>query len=191
MSSRFSNKAVFLDRDGTIIIEKGYLASSDEVELYKGAPNALRMLKDNGFLLIVVTNQSAVARGLVSLDTIENIHHRMISILRKDGIELDGIYYCPHHPTEGINEYVKDCDCRKPGTGLLERAVKEFHIDLQRSYTVGDKLTDIEMAHGLSMKSVLVRTGYGESEINKIEGITPDFIATDLKEAAEWILKAV
>lgn len=131
------NKAIFIDRDGTINVDVHYLDDPAKFEMYSGVCEGVRKLKDNGFKIIVVTNQSGIARGYFTEKQLSNIHERMKNEFRKFGIVLDGIYYCPHHPDD-------NCNCRKPNTGLFEKAINEHNIDVKKSYTIGDKTLDID-----------------------------------------------
>lgn len=184
-----AHKAVFLDRDGTIIEDTGYIRSPDQINFIPGSIEAIKMLKDAGYKIIVISNQSGVARGLLTedmLQTIDKIIHR--SILNGGG-QIDGSYYCPHHPEIGVYPYKQVCECRKPHPGLVKKAVKEHHIDLSKSFMVGDHATDIETAKraGIS-KSVFVLTGHGESEKANLKS-QPDYFAPNLLAAARWILQ--
>ena len=177
--------AVFLDRDGTLVVEKGYLCRPEEVELIPGAARALRELAGAGFLRVVVTNQSGVARGFYGLDAVERVHEAIQALLGREGASVEGWYVCPHHP-----EFTGPCGCRKPETGLLERAVQDLGIDLARSWVVGDKVSDIELARRAGCRAALVRTGYGrraEAEL-AASGRFPEIVADHLEEAVERIL---
>jgi D-glycero-D-manno-heptose 1,7-bisphosphate phosphatase len=137
------NKAIFLDRDGTVIIDKAYLNNVSEIEFIKGVPETLKALKKQGYLLIIVSNQSGVARGYYQEDTVNEIHREMNRMLSRDyGITLDAFYYCPHHPDYGTEAYRKNCDCRKPAPGMVLKAAKEHQIDICQSFMIGDKPSD-------------------------------------------------
>ena len=155
-------QAVFLDRDGTINEEVGYLDRMEKLQLIPGAAEAIRLINESGMKAVAVTNQSGVARGIFTESFVAEIHARLREMLRAEGAFLDGIYYCPHHPTEGRVEYLKICDCRKPAPGMLLRAAAELHLDPARSYMVGDTLKDIEAGGRAGAQGILVRTGYGE-----------------------------
>jgi len=180
--------AVFLDRDGTINHDVGYLSSPGELELLPGSAEALRRLGEAGLKLIVVTNQSGIARGLIEEMRIADIHARLDEMLHEHGAGVDAYYYCPHHPEHG--ERV-ECDCRKPGPGMARTAAREHGIDLSRSYFVGDKYSDIMLGKNAGGRTVLVLTGYGPSERIRLEGagVKPDMIADGLLEAADWIIR--
>lgn len=177
--------AVFLDRDGTICEEVGYLNHVSRFRMFPSAAAALRRLTEAGYAVIVVTNQSGVARGYFPESLVPQVNQVMVQQLSEAGANVDAVYYCAHAPAE-------NCVCRKPKTGMLERAVREHGIDLQRSFVVGDRYGDIQLAHNAEARGVLVRTGYGEGEIawHSAEwSAPPDFIADDLTAAVDWILR--
>ncbi len=177
--------AVFLDRDGTINEEVGYLNDLSRLRLLPGVADALKMLKNAGFKLIVITNQSGVARGYFSKEFVFKTHELIQKRLFKKRVLLDDFFICFHHPDE-------NCNCRKPKPGLILEAVRKHSIDLKRSYIIGDKITDIETGKNLGIKTILVLTGYGKKELRYItqkKDIYPDFIAKNLKEAAEIVLR--
>lgn len=171
-------RGVFLDRDGTIIQERGYLSDPETIELIPGATRAICLINRLGLAAVVVSNQSGVARGYVTLAQVEAIDRRLRLLLEQEGAFLDGMYYCPHLPADG-------CTCRKPEPGMLQKAAEELQIDLPGSYLAGDKTADIDTIHRVGGKGILVLTGYGRGEQG---GIPPDFVARDLLEAAYWIL---
>lgn len=177
--------AVFLDRDGTLVVERGYLTDPADIELLPGVPEALLRLRAAGFLLVVVSNQSGVGRGFFSAATVHAAMARLRGALRERGVELDAIYFCPHRPDAG-------CACRKPGTGLLERAAEDLAISLPRSVMVGDKRLDAETGRRAGGRGLLVRTGYGRDEEQQVAGgdprVAPDAVVADLGAAADWIL---
>jgi D-glycero-D-manno-heptose 1,7-bisphosphate phosphatase len=172
-------RAVFLDRDGTIIVEKHYLKDPSQVELLEGACEGLRLLQRMGFKLVIVTNQSGLKRGLFTVQDLENIHQRLTALLDECGVGIDGIYYSPDLPEEASKK-------RKPGTGLVEQAARELHLSFRGSYCIGDKHEDIEMGRRKKMKTVLVLTGYGTDVKALVE---PTHAAKDLLDAARWIQK--
>lgn len=184
---RSPRPAVFLDRDGTLVIERGYLTDPADIELLPGAVAALRRLRDAGYLLVVVSNQSGVGRGFFSASTVYAAMARLRERLRAGGVEPDAIYFCPHRPEAG-------CACRKPGTLLLERAADDLEISLPRSAMVGDKLLDAETGRRAGGRGLLVRTGYGRDEEARAsevpEASRPDAVVEDLGAAADWILAA-
>ena len=172
---------VLLDRDGTIIEEKGYLSDPEDVELIPGASRAIRLLNHLGLRTVVVSNQSGVARGYFPDSVVEEINARVQLLLGERGASLDGMYYCPHHPDDG-------CTCRKPEPGMLQLAAEELRVDLPSSYMVGDKADDIGAIHRVGGKGIVVLTGYGAEELKVWQGDPPDFVAQDLLEASYWIL---
>ena len=179
--------AVFLDRDGTITEEVGYLNHLSHFRLLDGVAEAIRRLNNASLPVIVVTNQSGVGRGYFPESLVREVHERMIVELRAEAAHLDGVYYCPHVSAD-------DCDCRKPKTGMLEQAGRELGLDVKKSFVVGDRRGDVELAHRAGARSILVRTGYGEGELawhGKTWPHQPEFVAADLPEAVRWILKEV
>jgi D-glycero-D-manno-heptose 1,7-bisphosphate phosphatase len=182
MSIERERPAVFLDRDGTLITERYYLADPDQLELVAGAVTSLQALQAAGYLLVVVTNQSGIARGLYDVGDFQRVQGRLDAILRGDGIVLDGVYHCPHHP-----DFTGPCECRKPGSGLFLRAQQDLGIDLGRSAYVGDRLKDVVIGLEFGGLPVLVMTGYGAEE--KQHAPPGVHIARDLAEAARTILK--
>ncbi len=176
------NKAVFLDRDGVINKEVGYLSSVDKFELIEGTITALEILKKKKFLLIIISNQAGIARGYYSEKTLAEIHEKMKNILKDNNIILDDIFYCPHHPN-----FTGPCDCRKPKPGMILRAKEKYKIDLSDSFMVGDTLNDIEAGFNAGCQTVLVLTGYGEDERKKESKISPNYIFKNLLEFAKTI----
>ena len=155
-------QAVFLDRDGTINEEVGYLDRMEKLQLIPGAAEANRLINKSGMKAVIVTNQSGVARGVFDEAFVEKTHTHLRDILRAEGALIDAFYFCPHHPTDGRVEYLKICDCRKPAPGMLLRAAEELRIDPLRSYMVGDTLKDIEAGARAGAQGILVRTGFGK-----------------------------
>ena len=185
-------RAVFLDRDGVVIEEVGYLSDVSQLRFTLHSAQAVHLLNETKMKVIMITNQSGVARGYFSEGAISEIHHEMNKQLSAEKAFIDGIYYCPHHPEGAVERYAIQCDCRKPGLGLLTKAAKEHSIDLKHSYLVGDKLSDVECALKAGMTSILVLTGYGKDAMKKItEGssVKPVCIAKNLYEAAQWIIE--
>ena len=182
------NVAVFLDRDGTINEEMGYINHIDRFMLLPGAAEAIRRINESGIKAVVVTNQSGAARGYFPLELIDQVHKKLHQLLKAEGAFLNGIYTCVHAPP-GKGE-AGACDCRKPKIGLMLQAAHELHIDLGRSYVVGDRLKDIVMARNGGAKAILVLTGYGKGEQDFLAAskVQPDFVAADLAEAVDWIL---
>jgi D-glycero-D-manno-heptose 1,7-bisphosphate phosphatase len=185
------NRAVFLDRDGTLCEEVGYLNHIDRFQIYPWTASALRRLNEAGLRTIVITNQSGVARGYFPESLVHQVHERLKTELSLHGAHLDGIYYCPHLPEAKLEPYRMACDCRKPGLGMIQRAAREHDIDLAGSFLVGDRDIDIETAYRGGMRAILVLSGYGKGEyLYRRESwpCSPDYVATDLAEAAAWIL---
>lgn len=176
MSAR---RFVVLDRDGTLVVERHYLSDPAELELTEGAADGLRRLAALGLGLVVVTNQSAVGRGLFDQARLDAIHARLEEMLAAEHVALDGIYVCPHRPEE-------DCSCRKPRTGLLERAGRELQFVPAESFVIGDKASDIELGRRAGATTILVRTGYGE-EVAASRATAPDHVVANLAEAARVI----
>ena len=158
------NRAVFIDRDGTLSEEVGYINHPERFRLFPYAGQAIRHLNESGWLAIVTTNQAGVARGYFSEEMIETVHKGMEDKLAIDGARLDGIYYCAHHPSVGDAPYRVDCNCRKPKPGLITRAATDFDVDLKNSWMVGDRYSDIELARNAGVKSAFVLSGYGRGE---------------------------
>lgn len=177
-----ARRFVLVDRDGTIIFDKHYLAEPAGVELIPGAAQGLRRLHELGFGIVVVTNQSGIGRGYFSAETQDRVHERMCALLEAEGVRVDGIYICPHAP-----EY--DCTCRKPLPGLAEQAVAEHGFDPRTAFVVGDKQADIELGKAIGAVSILVRTGKGAAEEAKGKVGAADHIVDDLKAAAEVIAR--
>ena len=179
-------RAVFLDRDGTINVEVNYLSQVEDFHFIPGAPWALKRLKDAGFLLVVVTNQSGIGRGYYDEAALETIHDHMHADLAHYGASLDACYFCPHHPEHAIGDYRRECGCRKPLPGMLQQAARDLDIDLASSFMIGDKLMDVEAGLAAGCTPLLVLTGYGSANLDRLpEGVKayPDLLA-----AAEAIL---
>ncbi len=175
-------KAIFLDRDGVINKEVSYLSNPDMFEFIEGSIEALKILKQKNFMLIVITNQAGIARGFFTEETLMAIHNKMKKILRNHGIDLVDIYYCPHHP-----DITGPCDCRKPKPGMIIKAKLKHNINLTKSYMIGDTLNDIKTGKAAKCKTVLVLTGYGKEEQKKIDLIKPDMIYENLYRFAKEI----
>lgn len=176
---KFEKKpAVFLDRDGVLTEEKGYINSVNEMHIFSYVSKCVAKIKEKGYYTIVVTNQSGVARGLFTEDTLCEMNEYLI---RMTGV--DALYYCPHHPDGRILKYRKNCKCRKPETGLFIQACKDFNIDIMRSYMVGDRAGDILAGQRIGVKTILLESGYGTAGLEK--DVSPDFIFSDLREILE------
>ena len=183
--------AVFIDRDGTINEQLGYINHLSRFVILPGVSEAVRLLNKNNWWAIIVSNQGGVARGYYPIELVEEIHAFLKSSLKERGATIDGIFFCPHHPAGILPEYSSECDCRKPETGLIDRAREVFEIDMSSSYVVGDRHVDIELASRLNLKGVLVKTGYGLGEIEYIipeKRLKPHHVAEDLLDAVKWIL---
>lgn len=180
------DRAVFLDRDGTLVVERGYITSPDMLELVPGAAGAVVRLKAAGWKVLVVTNQGAIGKGELTEETLGAIHFRMMALLSEAGASVDAIYFCPHHPDAVRDEMREECDCRKPRPGMILRAASENSIDLAESVMVGDTTRDIEAGRSAGTRTVLVLTGHGAR--TKTEKHRADHVAADLAAAADWIL---
>jgi histidinol-phosphate phosphatase family protein len=184
--------AVFLDRDGTINEEVGSIQRPDMMRPIPGAVEALKRLSDAGYLRIVVSNQARVARGDATEELVEASHQRLIQLIEADGGGVDAFYYCPHHPKDGRFPYRRACLCRKPAPGLIQQAAFERQVDMEHSFVVGDKVSDMLLADRLGLPSVLVMTGYGRESLAHLHatgGPIPTHTAQDLRGAAEWIVQ--
>lgn len=182
--------AIFLDRDGTINEQMGYINHLSRFRIFPCVPEAVKLLNREGYYVIVITNQSGVARSYFPAELVEEIHTYMINTLKKEGAEIDAVFYCPHYPKSKIKEYAIECDCRKPKTGMIKQAMERFDIDLENSYMIGDHFTDLEMAHNCNIKSIMVKTGYGLGEVDHILPklpFSPVFVAEDLLDAVKRI----
>jgi D-glycero-D-manno-heptose 1,7-bisphosphate phosphatase len=184
------NRAIFVDRDGTINEDIGYVSRPEELKLYPFAAEAIRLANAAGFKLIIVTNQAGIARGLYSEEDLSAIHALMTEEFLRQGARVDAIYYCPHHPEIGDGKYRLACECRKPRPGLLKTAALDYGIDLSRSYVIGDKASDIELAANTGSKGVLVLTGYGRQTIDNptLWPCEPALVARDLLDGVRRIL---
>ena len=183
-------RAVFIDRDGTISEEVGYINHPSRFRVFPYAAAAIKHLNDAGWLAIVVTNQAGVARGYFSEDMIQTVHAEMTKELENGGARLDAVYYCSHHPSVGEPPYCFDCDCRKPKPGLISRAARDFDIDLAGSWMVGDRYSDVELARNAGVKSMFVLSGYGRGEWEHQRSSwteQPDLVAENLLEAVRVI----
>jgi len=176
-----AKKAIFLDRDGTICEDVNYLARPEQLKLFPFAAEAVRLLNENGFIVILITNQSGIARGFFDENALREIHEKLVSELAEQNAKLDAIYFCPHNS-------VDNCACRKPKTGMIEQAAKDFSIDLKNSWMIGDKRIDVETGFRAGTKTALVLTGYGQKDIQQLER-KPDIIAESLFETVEKIIE--
>jgi D-glycero-D-manno-heptose 1,7-bisphosphate phosphatase len=182
--------AVFLDRDGTLLEEAGYLDRLERLTFFPYAVDAVRLLNRAGYAVVVVTNQSGVGRGMYEESFVHEAHEVMTARFRGGGARIDGYYYCPHHPDATVARYRLDCDCRKPAPGMLRKAAADLDLDLPRSVSIGDKWTDIGAGAGAGARGILVRTGYGRwSETALPAGVRPAAVADNVMAAVAWILR--
>jgi len=184
--------AVFLDRDGTINEQMGYINHISRFVLLPGVGQAIRRLNERNIPVVVVTNQSGLARGYFPASLLDEVHKQMEEQLAAEGAHIDGLYICPHHPEAKEKKYRKACNCRKPKTGLLEQATADLGLDPARSFMVGDRWSDLKCGAAAGLTPILVLTGYGRGDqqyIGPTQEIQPTLVAEDLNEAVDWILK--
>ena len=178
------SKAAFLDRDGTIIEEKDFIGTPDEIEFVPGSIEAIKMLRSLGYKIVVVSNQSCIGRGILTEKMVAEVNQSFLERLKDQNAPADVLYFCPHHPDD-------NCDCRKPKTGMIERAVRELKLDLRDAVVIGDKLADIQLGKNIGATTVLVLTGYGRKVLDELTDSNPDekpdFVGEDLLEAASWL----
>jgi D-glycero-D-manno-heptose 1,7-bisphosphate phosphatase len=187
--ARRSERAVFLDRDGTLIDEVGYLDRVERVALYPWAIDSVRALNRAGLPVVLISNQSGVARGFFSESFVDEVHQHIATLLDAGGASIDAYYYCPHHPDGKVHPYARPCDCRKPGRGMVDRAARALGIEPARSFVVGDRWLDVELARAIGGRGILVRTGYGTTEEGRPrQGLEADAIVDNLIGAVSWIL---
>ena len=181
--------AVFLDRDGTLNVDVGYMHTLDQLTLFPWTGDALRLLKRAGYLLVVVSNQSGIAQGMIAPGFVEQAHAEMVRRVRVAGGDLDAFYFCPHHPRGSVEEFATACRCRKPLTGMIDDAARDLGIDVARSCVVGDKWLDVQLGHAVGARSILVRTGWGtDQERQRPEGQAVEAICDNLIAAVSVIL---
>lgn len=181
---------IFIDRDGTINKEAGYINHVDNFELYPFAAQAIRLLNEHNFLVVVITNQAGVARGYFPESLLKDVHGKMTNELEAQGAHIDGLYYCPHHPASKDPKLAIECNCRKPAPGMIEQAIKELPVDTDHMIMIGDKFSDIEFGHNCNCKTIMVKTGYGKGElVLKTPKVEPDHLVDNLLDAAILILK--
>lgn len=185
--------AVFLDRDGTINVEAGYIRDLADLHLMPGAAAAVKKLNDRGIPVILATNQSGPARGYYGEDWVLALNGRVQELLQAEGAHLDDQFYCPHLPDGTVPEYTQDCRCRKPEPGMLQDAATKHGLDLAASYMIGDKSTDVEVGQRAGCRTVLLRSGYGERVLSGEYQwqVTPDHVADTLVEAVDWVLSSL
>ena len=184
--------AVFIDRDGTINEQRGYINHISRFILLPGVGHAIYHLNKNDYLVVITSNQSGVARGYFPVELVHETHELMKRELVKDNAHVDGVYFCPHHPNGVVSGYKKRCTCRKPGTGLIEKAKSDLKIDMDRSFVIGDRWIDIEFAYNASLPGILVLTGYGRGDLEYVisrKKTKPLFVAEDLPKAVAWLLE--
>jgi len=184
--------AVFLDRDGTLIEEVGYLERIERLEFFPYSVDAVRLLNRIHYAVVVVTNQAGVARGMFDEAFVNEVHRRIAAVLEAGGAHVDGFYYCPHHPDGSVAEYRRACDCRKPQPGLLSKAATDLRLDLTRSIVVGDRWHDLEAGGAVDARGILVRTGYGREQerVPPPAGVRPAAVVDNLIAATSWILRS-
>lgn len=190
-------KAVFIDRDGTLNDDPGYIDRPEKIVLFPSVAKAIRRLNEAGRKVVVVTNQSGVARGLFEETTLQGIHAHLVELIGAAGGVIDAVYYCPHYPMDGEaksrveSRYQRDCECRKPKPGMLIRAARDLNLDLEASVVIGDRYLDIQMAHAVGARGILVLTGYGQRELDRDASSwprMPDLVAQDLTAAVDAAL---
>ncbi len=184
--------AVFIDRDGTINEQMGYVNHISRFVLLPGTAEGIRLLNRHQYLAIIVSNQSGVARGYFPMELIDRVHAHMKDLLAKEGANIDGIFFCPHYPRGNVPEYSVECDCRKPRTGLVQKACESFDIDMKNSYVIGDRCSDIELAERSNLQGIMVTTGYGLGDIEYVlpnKPFKPLHIARDFLHAVRWIIE--
>jgi len=185
---KIKRPAIFLDRDGTIIHQVELLHKPSELRVFKDAFGAIKMFNELGYMVVIITNQPVVARGIIGPKEIDEIHAVLVERLTKRGAKIDAIYYCPHHPKANMKKYHMACKCRKPDIGMIMESAKKFNIDLKKSFLVGDSTQDALAGNRANVKMILVRTGHGGKDPWQHEG-KPDFIVKDLSGAAKIVKK--
>ena len=197
MVSKYPRPVVFLDRDGTINVEAGYIRRVEDLNLIEGAGEAIAKLNQAGVVCVLTTNQTGAARGYYSEAHIHALHDRLAGLLAPFGAKLDAVYYCPHlSPEEGgtTAPYNIACNCRKPLSGMVEKALAEIPgLDMDQAFVIGDKSTDVELARNSKIKGILVETGYGKQVLagQYQWPVEPDYLASSIVQAADWIIKQV
>jgi D-glycero-D-manno-heptose 1,7-bisphosphate phosphatase len=188
--SQARRPAVFLDRDGTINEDVGYLTDLAELRVYPFAPDAIRLLRRAGFAIVVITNQGGIARGVLTEALVGETHRRLAQRLAAAGADVDAWYHCPHHPASVVDGLSTPCDCRKPGTALPRAAGDRLGLDLARSWVIGDHWRDVQMGHGIGAGAVLVRTGHGrDQERSRLDDQRVEAICDNLMAAVAFVLR--
>lgn len=183
--------AVFLDRDGTLIEEVGYLTDLRQLTLFPWTADAIRLLNRAGFAAVVVTNQSAIGQGLIDEAFLARAHAEIDEQLARGGARIERYYFCPHHPESRLDAYRQVCRCRKPGPGLVEQACAELNLDIERSWMIGDRWRDVCCGLAAGTRALMVKTGYGAAEAaHPPAGVRADAILNNLVEAVSWILRS-
>lgn len=182
--------AVFLDRDGTLNEDVGYLRAVRDLRLFPWTVDAVRALNQSGFPVVVITNQSGIARGILTEKIVGELHRHLSALLEAGGAHVDAYYYCPHHPDGSVAAYAQRCACRKPGRGMIDRAAADLGLDPEQSFVVGDKWLDVGAARAVGARGILVRTGYGATEEEQpLPDVHADVVVDNLVEAVGWILR--
>ncbi len=186
-------KAVFLDRDGVIIEDANLLSKKEDIKIIEGSAKAIRILNDKGFLVLVITNQPVVARGIITEKEVEKINNDLIERISKEsGGKIDKFYFCPHHPNANLKEYRKVCECRKPSPGMILEAAKDFNIDLKESWMIGDMITDIVAGKKAGCKTIMVKSKQNDKIIEtgkEFDSVEPDYKTESLYDSLKIILK--
>ncbi|UCG62282.1 MAG: HAD-IIIA family hydrolase [Candidatus Zixiibacteriota bacterium] len=188
---RRQSRAVFVDRDGTIIVDKNFLSDPEQVEFENSSAEAMKILSQAGFRVVIISNQSGVARGFFGIDSVERVNARLMEMLAARHVEVDGVYYCPHLPEGNVNTFSVPCRCRKPSAGMTEDASYQLSLDLRKSYVIGDKIDDVNLAKVIGADAIMVRTGYGSQQDRIISGRSfyrDVFVAENLLDAARRII---
>ena len=180
---------IFFDRDGTINEEVNYLSSPEQLRLLPRATQAIQQANALDCKVFIISNQAGVARGFLTEQQVQSVNQYLLQLLREDNCTIDKVYFCPHHPEFGESPYKAHCECRKPKIGMLLQAAREFQIDLSNSFVIGDKLTDIQTANNAGAKGILVKTGYGNEEMNLLQqnNVSVAYIADDIYDAVQFI----
>ncbi len=184
--------AVFLDRDGTINRDVGYVNHPDQLELIPRSAEAIRMLNNAEHPVVVITNQAGIAKGIFREEDLPTVHEAFVQMLAGEGARIDGFYFCPHHPAGTVEKFTRTCACRKPAPGLLHQAGRDMNIELSQAWVVGDKASDVQLAHNVGATAVMVLTGHGSSQWREYPSActAPHHVCNNLYEATQWILNS-